>query len=157
VHGLDARPAAGAGLAGPPVDLERHRQLVRHRGSDHLLVVRERTPEPLLAGRSQALHLVGLEVGGALEGRQARGPEDLVDPRAADAGDRALVAEQRVEVAWLVEQRRELVGRRRGKGVGPERGHRLVVGDRVRVQQLRPGALLGAELAKAQLAVAGEA
>ena len=68
----------------------------------------------------------------------------------------ALVAQQRVEVAGLVEQRRELLERRRRVGVRaraspPPRPRDLVGG-----QQLRPGALLGAELAQAQLAAVVE-
>ena len=61
-----------------------------------------------------------------LERRQPRGPEQLVHPRAADAGDRALVAQQRVQVARLVEQPRELLrrtapGRRPGRAWPPPR------------------------------------
>ena len=67
-------------------------------------------------------------------------------------GDRALVAQQRVQVARLVEQLRELVERGRRIGVGAERGHGLVGRHGVRREQLRPGALLGAELAQPQLA-----
>ena len=39
-----------------------------------------------------------------------------------------------------------------GQASGPERGDHLVLGDRVGRQQLRPGALLGPELAQPQLA-----
>ena len=100
----------------------------------------------------QALDLLGVELRALLERREPRLPEDLVDPGAADAGDVALVAQQRVQVARLVEQRGELVERRRRPGLGPEAWRpsrpRRLVGR----QQLRPGALLGPELAQPQLA-----
>jgi hypothetical protein len=54
-----------------------------------------------------------------LEGRERGLPEDLVDPGAADAGDVALVAEQRVQVAGLVDRRGEGLERRAGQASGP--------------------------------------
>ena len=71
-------------------------------------------------------------------------------------GDHPLVAEHRVEVARLVDPLGELLERRRRPGLGAERGDHLVASDLGRAQQLRPGALLGAELAQAQLASVGE-
>ena len=149
--GLDRRAAARARLALALVDLQRHRQLVGELLADHLLVVVDRVAEHV-ERLVQALDLLGVELGALAEGRQPRLPEDLVDPGAADAGDRPLVAQQRMQVARLVDQRRELLERRRGPGLGPERRDHLVLGDRVRRQQLRPGPLLGAELAQPQLA-----
>ena len=54
-------------------------------------------------------------------------------------------------MAWLVEQAGELVRRRGRQGVRPERGHRVVLDHGLAAEQLRPGALLGAELLQAQL------
>ena len=70
----------------------------------------------------QPLDLLLVQFGALLERREPRLPEDLVDPGAADAGDVALVAEQRVQVARLVDRRGELLERRRrarlpGRGV----------------------------------------
>ena len=61
-----------------------------------------------------------------------------------------------MQVARLVEQRGELLELRRGQGIGAERGHRLVRAPPIGGHQLRPGTLLGAELAQAQLALARE-
>src|SRR5215210_5529219 len=55
-------------------------------------------------------------------------------------------------MARLVEQPRQLVRRGRRISVGPERRDGVVGRHRVRAEQLGPGALLGAELAQAQLA-----
>jgi hypothetical protein len=55
----------------------------------------------------QALDLLITQLRALLEGREARLPEDLVDPGAADAGDVALVAQQRVQVARLSDCVRE--------------------------------------------------
>jgi hypothetical protein len=98
-----------------------------------------------------------IQFGAFLEGREPGLPEDLVDPGAADAGDIALVAEQGVEVAGLGDQSGELIEWRRRPGFGPEPGGGLVVVHGVARQQLRPGSLLGAELAQAQLAAVLEA
>ena len=62
------------------------------------------------------------------------------------------IAQQRVEVARLVEQLGELVERRRRRRVRTERGDRLVRSHGVGRKQLRPRALLRAELAQAKLA-----
>ena len=70
----------------------------------------------------------------------------------------ALVAEQRVEVARLVERaRRRLVERRRRPGLRSQGGDHLVAGDLSGGHQLRPGALLGPELAQPQLTAVAEA
>src|SRR6185437_16348067 len=49
----------------------------------------------------EARDLLVQEVGRELVGRELRGMKDLVRPGAADAGDRALVAEERVEAAGV--------------------------------------------------------
>ena len=108
---------------------------------------RQRARRSPRAARSQ---LRGVEVGAALVGRELCLPEDLIDPRATDAGDRALVAQERVQGSRRVEHRAER--RRVGPRFGAERGERLVLLERIRAQQLDPGGLLGAELAQAQLA-----
>ena len=78
----------GAALA----QLEAARELVVHR-------------------RREPLDLLVREVGRERVRRELRRVEDLVRPRAADAGDRALVAEQRVQPARLAAQDlAELVG-----------------------------------------------
>jgi hypothetical protein len=51
--------------------------------------------------RCQALDLLGRELCRRLERRQPRAEEDLVRVGASDAGDRALVAEERMELAAL--------------------------------------------------------
>ena len=77
------------------VDLQRHRRLVRHLvGRNHVFVVVERALERRSDRVTEALDRVVVEVDAALERRQPRLPEDLVDPRAADPGDHALVAQQ---------------------------------------------------------------
>jgi hypothetical protein len=137
------------------VDLERHRQLVGDALADHLLVVLEggtENREPVV----EPLDLVALELGPLLERRQPRLPEDLVDPRAADPGDRPLVPEQRVKVTGLVEDLGERVERRCRPRLRAERRDHLVVLDLPLDEQLRPGPLLGAELAQPQLAPVGE-
>src|SRR5438093_3146680 len=60
--------AAGAWLALAPVDLERHRQLVRNHLADHLLVALDRLAGHV-EGAVEALHLLGLELGPLFEGR----------------------------------------------------------------------------------------
>src|SRR5215213_1418998 len=80
VDRLDAGAAARALLAGPAMDLEWHRHLVGDRVADQVLVVVEGGAEHLVARRVEGFDLVGVEVRSPLEGRQARGPEELVDP-----------------------------------------------------------------------------
>ena len=126
--GLDRRAAARAGLALALVDLQRHRHLVGDLGADRLLVVVYRVAEDVQRG-VEARDLLGVELGAFLEGREPRLPEDLVDPGAADPGDVSLVAQQRVQVARLVDRRGELLQRRGRPGFGPERRDHLVVGD----------------------------
>ena len=59
----------------------------------------------LLADRDvQALDLVGVEPVCRRERREPCGVEDLVGVRAPDAGDRALVAQQGVQLAAVVER-----------------------------------------------------
>jgi hypothetical protein len=60
-------------------------------------------------------------------------------------------------VARLVDPRPELVWRGGRKRVRPERGDRLVVGQLLAAKQLRPGALLSAELPQPELAAVGDA
>jgi hypothetical protein len=96
--------------------------------------------------------LVVGEVVAALEGRQAGGVEDVVDPRAADAGDHALVAQHGVQRPRL-RQALAQVGRRLGPGFRAQRGDLLLLLDRLRRQELHPRGLTGAELAQAQLPV----
>src|SRR5688572_23884987 len=115
VDRLDPRAAARAFLAGAPVHLERHRHLVGDRVAHDLLVVVERAAEHLLAGRVERLDLLVLEVGALLKRREPGGPQQLVHPGATDPGNRALVAQQRMEVTRLVEQRSELL--RRGRRI----------------------------------------
>src|SRR5512139_2307000 len=62
-----------------------------------------------------------------------------------------------MEVARLADPLGELTQRRARPGVGTERGDQLVIGDRIASQELRPGRLLRAELAQAQLPSIGEA
>jgi hypothetical protein len=95
----------------------------------------------------QPLDLPGLQFRAFSEGREPRLPEDLVDPGAADPGDVFLVAQQRVQVSRLVDRRGEVGERGRGPGFRAEAGDHPVLPHRVDWQQLRPGALLGAELA----------
>ena len=99
---LDRRPAAGAGLALAPVDLQRHRQLVGDsrrslpRNGDRVSRTPSASCSRATSSRSQLRALA--------EGREPRLPEDLVDPGAPDAGDVALVAQQGMQVAGLVDQ-----------------------------------------------------
>src|SRR5204863_8360966 len=97
-------------------------------------------------------HLLLVQVVALRERRELGLPQDLVHPGTPDPGDRALVAEQRVEVARLVDQLRELLERRSRPGLWAERGHGLVFVHRRRSQQLAPRALLRAELAQPELA-----
>jgi hypothetical protein len=114
--------------------------------------VSDRVAEHLVHRGVERLDLLLAEVGTLLERRQPGRPQELVHPRAADPGDGALVAQQRVEMARLVEQLRHLIDGRRGVRVRPERRDPLVVRDRLRREQLRPRPLLRAELAQPQLA-----
>src|SRR5919107_4616473 len=152
VDRLDPGAAAGAVLARSPVHLERHRHLVRHRLAHHVLVVRERAAEHLLAGSVERLDLPGVEIGALLERRQPRRPEQLVHPRPADSGDRALIAQKRVEVARLVEEAHHLIEWGRRVGVGAEGGDVVLGRDLLSLQQLGPRPPLRAELAQPQLA-----
>ena len=61
----------------------------------------ERALEVLVDRRREPLGLLGREIGRELEGRELREPEDLVRVRAADARERALVAQERMELAAL--------------------------------------------------------
>jgi hypothetical protein len=151
VDRLDRGPAARAGLARAAVDLERHGELVGNRFPDHLLVVGERPAQHLVAREPQPGGLRDVELGALAEGRELAAPEDLVHPGAPDPGHNALVAQQRVEVARLVHALGEVVLVGGGPRVGAEGGHGLVVVDLGGREQLGPGALLGAELAQAQL------
>ena len=71
-------------------------------------------------------------------------PENLIDPRAPDARDDALVAQQRVQRAWSVEQLFQLARPRAGvgPGLGTELGQRFVVLELAGAQELDPGGLL---------------
>src|SRR4051794_18572908 len=152
VHRLEGRSAPRAGIALVAVDEERHRQLVGDRQLHDPLVVVERPVEAADDRRAQRLGLVVVEVVAALERRQVGGPENLVDPRAPDAGDDALVAQHRVQRSRAL-WREQLAQRRRvGPRVGAERRERLVLLQRVRAEHLHPRRLLRAELAQAQLA-----
>ena len=97
----------------------------------------------------QACEGVVVEVVALAEGRQPRRPQDLVDPGPADARDRPLVAQQRVQVARVADPLGELLERRHRICLWAERGHGVVGVDLVDRQQLGPRALLGAELAQA--------
>ena len=59
-----------------------------------------------------------------------------------------------MEVARLIDRRGELGERRSRPGVRAQGGDRLVVGDLGGPKQLRPGRLLGPELAQPQFPVA---
>ena len=109
------------------VDEQRQRQLVGDRQRHDLLVVLDRAVEPLDHRLAQRGRLVVVEVVGALERRQLRRPQDLVDPRASDAGDHALVAQHAVQrpCALVGEQLAQV--RRVGPRLGPERRQRVVV------------------------------
>jgi hypothetical protein len=108
-------------------------------------------------GPVEPLHLLVLEVRSLPEGGKRGLPQDLIHPGAADACDHPLVAEHRMQVAGLAHLPRQLLGHRRGPGLGAERGHHLVGVGAVSRHQLRPRSLLGAELAQPELAAVGEA
>src|SRR4051794_40604085 len=140
---LYRRSATRTGLSLVLVDAQRLRRFVGElavRG-DRLLVVVDRVAEHV-QGRQQPLDLLAVQVRALLEGGEARLPEDLVDPGAADPGDVALVAEQRVQMTGLVDQLGEALEWRRRPGLRSEPGDRLVLVDRRGRQQLRPGPLL---------------
>src|SRR5690242_1718393 len=120
---LDGRAATRAGLALVAVDLERQRQLVGDRELHDLLVVGERAVEDVVDRGAQRRVLLLGEVCGALERRQLRSPEDLVDPGAPDAGDDPLVPENRVQRPRSLggEALAQVLGWLR-PGVWPERG-----------------------------------
>ena len=61
----------------------------------------ERALEILVDRRREPLDLLRREIGRELEGRELREPEDLVGVRAADARQRALVAQERMKLAAL--------------------------------------------------------
>ena len=149
------RAAARARLSLPAMDLERHRHLVRDLGADRLLVVLDRGAEDV-EGCVQPLDLIGIELRAFLERGEARLPEDLVDPGAADPGDVPLVAQQWVQVTRLGDRGGEVVERGRGPGLRSQARDHLVLVDGIGAQQLRPGPLLGPELAQPQLAAVAE-
>ena len=60
-------------------------------------------------------------------------------------------------MAGLIEGGGELLERRRRPGLGAERGDHLLAREVAGLEQLRPGPLLGAELAEPQLTAVGEA
>ena len=118
--GLDRSPAARTGLALAAVDLEWHRQLVGEPISEQLLVVLDRRAQHP-QGLVQAADLGIAQLGPPLKWREACLPEDLIAPRSPDPRDRALVAQQRVKVAGLGDQRREALDRGRRPGLGLKR------------------------------------
>jgi hypothetical protein len=80
------------------------------------LAQREAAGELLVDRVRQALDLRRIEVGRQRVGRESRRVEDLVRPRAADAGQRPLVAQQRMQPPRV---RREDLGE--PVGAEPER------------------------------------
>ena len=82
---------------------------------------RARRPSP---SRSAVGLLLG-EVVAALERREHRGVQDLVDPGAADAGDHLLVAQQRVQRARWTSAARASVAGGSGQASGPSVAARL--------------------------------
>ncbi len=157
MHGLDSRAAARARPPLLAVDEQRQRQLVRDRERHALLVAAQGPVQPLADRLAQAGRIPVVEVVGALERRQAGGPEDLVDPRAPDPRDDPLVAEHRVQRAGaLGGEQGAQPGGRVGPGLGAERRERFVGHQGVAAQDLHPGGLPGPELAQAQFAVGVE-
>jgi hypothetical protein len=144
VDRLDARSAAGTVLAGVAMDRKGHRHLFRNGAADDLLVVAEGAAQHLVPRRAERLHRLGVEVRGPLERRQARGPQDLVDPGAADSGDRPLVAQEGMEVAGWSSRPANSSSEGAGNASG-QRGDRLVGGHLLASQELRPRPLLGAD------------
>ena len=89
-------------------------------------------------------------------GRQPRVVQDLVRIGAADAGDRALVAQERVQAVWMLLERAAQRGRveRRVERLRAE--VRELGGGRLRRQQPDGGPALAARFAHRQLGAAGE-
>ena len=78
---------------------------------------------------AQDVGLVVGEVVGALERREHRRPQDLVDPRAPDPGDHVLVAQNAVQRPGALRGEQLAQRRRVGPGLRPERGDGVVGGD----------------------------
>ena len=98
--------AERAGLAEMPVDpVDVLVALTR-------LPQRERPGQIVLDRRRETPHFLGRDVGGELERGELRKPENLVRVRAADARDRALVAEQRMQLPTLAARGSRRVGPR---------------------------------------------
>ena len=118
------------------------------------LAEHERALEVLVDRRGEPLDLLGREIGRELEGRELREPEDLVRVRAADARERPLVAQERMELAPLAaEDLAEPLGAE-AERLGPEvRELRL---EPLRREQPDAGALLLARLGEHQLAAVRE-
>src|SRR3954464_4638392 len=170
VHGLDRRaaararlpPAAGgaaarARLALVAMALERHRELVGDGQRDDALVVLDGAVQALDARLAQRVGLLVAEVVRALERREPRGPQDLVDPRAPDAGDDVLVAQDAVQRPRALRGQQFAQRWRVGPRLRPEGRKRVVVGDVRRAQDLDPRALARAEFAQAQLVAVRQA
>ena len=136
VDARDRRAALRARLAEPVVDDGRRRvsPLPRSRSSSaRVEVVAHRVGEPLDL-------LVG-ELGRGLERREPRAQEDLVRVGAADAGERALVAEQRMELPALARR-----GSRRARPASSSSASgprwREILVELLRRDEPDPGALL---------------
>ena len=161
---------AAVGLAGRAVedrvlleiDLGKRRSAVRARLAEPVvdavgvLVVGTREAQLEAAGelvsdcRGEPLDLLGVELGRERVGGEPRDIQDLVGPGAADAGDRALITQQRVEAARVArEDRREGLGVEL-VGLGAEVGELRLEG--VRAQQPDAGALLLSRLREDELA-----
>ncbi len=95
VDARDRRLAHVARFAEPVVDA------VRPLVARPLLAQREAAGELLVDRGCEASDLLVVEVGGQRVGRELRRVQDLVRPRAADPGERALVAQQRVQPVRL--------------------------------------------------------
>src|SRR6476620_12482383 len=91
VHRAQLLAAARTGLALVPVHAQGHGQLVGNRQLHDLLVVVQRSVERRPDRGLEAATLAEVEIRTALVRREARLPQDLVDPRAPDARDRMLV------------------------------------------------------------------
>src|SRR3954451_14167259 len=130
MHGREGVAAPRTGLALTAVDLQRHRHLVRDRLRDHRLVMVDGIAQDV-KGRAEALHLFRLEVR-ALSKRAEPGlPQDLVDPRAPDARDQALVAQQGGERAGVGSRGWSWPGRAISRAVPAGRGAGQASGPRV--------------------------
>ncbi len=92
----DRRAALGAGLAEPVV------HAVHVLVALALLAQLERLGEVVSDRGREPADLLGRQLGRELERRQVRPAEDFVRMRATDAGQRALVAEQRMKLPPLV-------------------------------------------------------